>query len=212
MVAAGPRDPADKVVSRTEAVRRTGPGRSFRLVFTNGVFDLMHPGHVHCLRRARELGDVLLVAINSDASARRLGKGPGRPLVGEQGRAEVVAALECVDLVTVFDEDTPRELVAALQPDVLVKGGDYSEDEVAGAGTVRARGGEVVIVPLLPGHSTSRLVEGMGGGGGGRAAPGGGRAGRGGGGDGPDGGRAGRGDGGDSPDAGEGRSARGTEP
>ena len=200
-MAASPRDPADKVVSRTEAVRRAGPGRSYRLVFTNGVFDLMHAGHVHCLRRARELGDVLLVAINSDASARRLGKGPGRPLVGEQGRAEVVAALECVDLVTVFDEDTPRELVAALQPDVLVKGGDYSEDEVAGAGTVRASGGEVVIVPLLPGHSTSRLVEGMGGGGGrggGRAAPGGGRAGRGG--------------GGDSPDAGGGRSARGTEP
>lgn len=198
-MAAGPRDPADKVVSGIEAVRRAGPGRSYRLVFTNGVFDLMHPGHVHCLRRARELGDVLLVAINSDASARRLGKGPGRPLVGEQGRAEVVAALECVDLVTVFDEDTPRELVAALQPDVLVKGGDYSEEEVAGAGTVRASGGEVVIVPLLPGHSTSRLVEGMGGGrGGGRAAPG--------------GGRAGRGDGGDSPDAGGGRAARGTEP
>ncbi len=201
MVAAGPRDPADKVLSRTEAVRRAGPARSFRLVFTNGVFDLMHPGHVHCLRRARELGDVLLVAVNSDASARRLGKGPGRPLVGERSRAEVVAALECVDLVTVFDEDTPRELVAALQPDVLVKGGDYSEEEVVGAGTVRASGGEVVIVPLLPGHSTSRLVEGMGGGarrGGGRAAP--------------DGGRAGRGDGGDSPDAGGGRSARGTGP
>ena len=103
------------------------------------------------------MGDALLVGVNSDASVRRLGKGPGRPLVGERARAEVVAALECVDLVTVFDEDTPRELVAELQPDVLVKGGDYTEEEVAGARTVRARGGTVVIVPLLPGHSTSGL-------------------------------------------------------
>lgn len=166
---ARPRDPASKVVSREEAVRRAGPGRAFRLVFTNGCFDLLHPGHVQCLSRARELGDVLLVAVNSDASVRRLGKGPRRPLVDERSRAEVVAALECVDLVTVFDEDTPREVVAALEPDVLVKGGDYSEDEVVGARTVRASGGEVVIVPLLPGHSTSRLVEGMGGGG---SAPG----------------------------------------
>ncbi len=177
-----PRDPGSKVVSREEAVRRAGPGRAFRLVFTNGCFDLLHPGHVECLSRARELGDVLLVAVNSDASVRRLGKGPGRPLVDERSRAEVVAALECVDLVTVFDEDTPRELVAALQPDVLVKGGDYSEEEVVGARTVRASGGEVVIVPLLPGHSTSRLVERMEaarggggkGGGGGRQRPGGG--------------------------------------
>ncbi len=158
---ARPRDPASKVVSREEAVRLAGPGRAFRLVFTNGCFDLLHPGHVQCLGRARELGDVLLVAVNSDASVRRLGKGPGRPLVGERSRAEVVAALECVDLVTVFDEDTPREVVAALVPDVLVKGGDYSEEEVAGARTVRASGGEVVIVPLLPGHSTSRLLERM---------------------------------------------------
>ena len=158
-VTAGPRDWASKVVSRAEAVRRVGPGRSFRLVFTNGCFDLLHPGHVECLSRARELGDVLLVAVNSDVSVRRLGKGPGRPLVGERSRAGVVAALECVDLVTVFDEDTPRELVAALQPDVLVKGGDYREEEVVGAGTVRAVGGKVVIVPLLAGHSTSGLVE-----------------------------------------------------
>ena len=142
-------------------MRRAGPGRAFRLVVTNGCFDLLHPGHVECLSRARELGDVLLVAVNSDASVRRLGKGPGRPLVDERSRAEVVAALECVDLVTVFDEDTPREVVAALQPDVLVKGGDYSEEEVVGSRTVRACGGEVVIVPLLPGHSTSRLLVGI---------------------------------------------------
>ena len=158
---ARPRDPASKVICREEAVRCAGPGRSFRLVFTNGCFDLLHPGHVDCLSRARRLGDVLLVAVNSDASVRRLGKGTGRPLVGERSRAEVVAALECVDLVTVFDEDTPRELVAALEPDVLVKGGDYTGEEVVGARTVRACGGEVVIVPLLPGHSSSRLVERM---------------------------------------------------
>ena len=142
-------------------MRRAGPGRSFRLVFTNGCFDLLHPGHVQCLRRARELGDVLLVAVNSDASARRLGKGPGRPVADERSRARVVAALECVDLVTVFGEDTPRELVAALRPDVLVKGGDYREDEVAGGAAVRASGGRVVIVPLAPGHSTSRMIERM---------------------------------------------------
>lgn len=158
-VTADPRDPASKVVSRQEAVRRAGPGRSFRLVFTNGCFDLLHRGHVACLDRARRMGDVLLVAVNSDASMRRLGKGAGRPLVGERSRAEVVAALECVDMVTVFDEDTPRQLIARLRPDVLVKGGDYSEDQVVGAGTVRAHGGRVAIVPLLAGHSTSALVD-----------------------------------------------------
>ena len=153
------RTPASKVLERHDAVRVAGPGRSFRLVFTNGCFDVLHRGHVECLTEARRLGDALLVAINTDASVRRLGKGPGRPLVDERSRAEVVAALECVDIVTLFDEDTPRELIAELQPDVLVKGGDYAEDEVAGAGTVRERGGRVVIVPLVPGHSTSRMVE-----------------------------------------------------
>lgn len=105
------------------------------------------------------MGDALLVAINSDASVRRLGKGADRPLVDERSRALVVAALECVDMVTIFDEDTPRELVAELQPDVLVKGGDYTEDDVAGAGAVRARGGRVEVVPLAPGFSTSALVQ-----------------------------------------------------
>ena len=159
-----PRDPASKVVSRDEAVRRAGPKRSFRLVFTNGCFDLLHRGHVACLDRARRFGDALLVAVNSDASVRRLDKGPGRPLVGERDRADVVAALECVDLVTLFDEDTPEELIAELQPDVLVKGGDYAEEEVAGAAAVKARGGRVVIVPLSPGRSTSALVDRIRGG------------------------------------------------
>ncbi len=107
------------------------------------------------------MGDALLVAINTDASVRRLGKGPERPLVDERSRAEVLAALECVDIVTFFDEDTPRKLIAALQPDVLVKGGDYAEDEVAGAATVLERGGRVVIVPLVPGCSTSGLIKRM---------------------------------------------------
>ena len=146
------------MLDRREAVSAAGPGRSFRLVFTNGCFDLLHRGHVACLAEARRLGDALLVAVNSDASVRRLGKGPGRPLVDERSRAEMVAALECVDMVTLFDEDTPRELVAELQPDVLVKGGDYAEDEVAGADAVRERGGRVVIVPLVPGWSTSALA------------------------------------------------------
>lgn len=145
-------------------MRQAGPGRSFRLVVTNGCFDLLHRGHVECLHQARRMGDALLVAINSDASARRLGKGRDRPLVDELSRAVVVAGLECVDMVTIFDEDTPRELVAELQPDVLVKGGDYREDEVAGAGVVRARGGRVEIVPLVAGHSTSALVSRIRGG------------------------------------------------
>ena len=155
---ASPRAPASKVLSRAEAVWRAGPGRSFRLVFTNGCFDLLHRGHVEYLDGARRMGDALLVAVNSDASVRRLEKGPDRPLVGERGRAEVVAALECVDMVTLFDEDTPAELVAALRPDVLVKGGDYARGEIAGADMVEAYGGRVEIVPLVTGCSTSGIV------------------------------------------------------
>lgn len=148
-------------MGRREALKRAGPGRSFRLVFTNGCFDVLHRGHVECLHQARQLGDALLVAVNTDASVRRLGKGPERPLVAEWSRGVVLAALECVDIVTFFDEDTPRELVAELQPDVLVKGGDYAVDDVAGAAAVRERGGRVVIVPLVPGCSTSGLVRRM---------------------------------------------------
>lgn len=128
-------------------------------MFTNGCFDLLHRGHVECLVRARALGDALLVAINTDESVRRLGKGPDRPLVTEEDRAMVLAALECVDWVTSFHEDTPEALVVELEPDVLVKGGDYTEDEVAGAEAVKGRGGQVVIVPLVAGYSTSGLVR-----------------------------------------------------
>jgi len=128
------------------------------VVFTNGVFDLLHPGHVDVLRGARAEGAHLVVGVNSDASVRRLNKGPERPVRSEGDRAYVLAALECVDAVVVFDEDTPAELVATLRPDVLVKGGDYRPEEVAGGDTVRARGGRVVIIPLTAGHSTTATI------------------------------------------------------
>ena len=128
------------------------------LVFTNGVFDLLHPGHVDVLLAARQEGDALVVGLNSDASVRRL-KGPARPVRTEVERAYVVAALAMVDVVVVFEQDTPLQLIRALEPDVLVKGGDYSESTVIGASDVKARGGRVVIVPLTPGHSTTALVE-----------------------------------------------------
>jgi D-beta-D-heptose 7-phosphate kinase/D-beta-D-heptose 1-phosphate adenosyltransferase len=127
-------------------------------VFTNGVFDLIHPGHVRYLRAAKRLGEVLVVGLNSDRSARRLGKGPGRPLVSERDRAEVLAALEMVDYVTIFAADTPLELIRALQPDVLVKGGDWAIDRIVGSDLVLARGGVVKSLPFAAGYSTTTLV------------------------------------------------------
>lgn len=138
------------------AWRRQAPGP---VVFTNGVFDLLHPGHVEVLERARALGGSLLVAVNADASVRRLGKGPERPVVGERDRMRVIAALGCVDCVILFDEDTPLRVIEALLPDVLVKGGDYRPETVVGADIVRAHGGRVEIIPLVPDRSTTRLVE-----------------------------------------------------
>lgn len=137
---------------------RYGRPRSYTLVFTNGCFDLLHPGHVEYLHEARALGDALVVGLNSDDSARGL-KGPGRPLVKERDRALVLAGLSSVDAVTVFGEDTPRDLVAKLLPDLLVKGGDYAAADVVGATEVEAAGGRVVIVPFLQGYSTTSLVE-----------------------------------------------------
>jgi len=127
-------------------------------VFTNGCFDLLHRGHVDYLVRARSLGDVLVVGVNTDASVRRL-KGSGRPVTTEEDRAIVLAALEAIDAVTLFHEDTPRELIAGLRPDVLVKGGDYTVSEVVGRDEVEAAGGRVVILPLTPGRSTTALLE-----------------------------------------------------
>jgi rfaE bifunctional protein nucleotidyltransferase chain/domain len=133
-------------------------GQHGRVVFTNGVFDLLHPGHLDVLRGARERGDALVVGLNSDASVRRL-KGPDRPVRTEADRAYVLAGLETVDAVTVFDEDTPLELVRHLRPDVIVKGGDYTADTVVGAADVRSWGGECIIIPLTPGQSTTSIIE-----------------------------------------------------
>lgn len=152
-----PRTPADKVMS-WEALREWRAGFWGRVVFTNGVFDLLHPGHVDVLNAARRAGDALVVGVNGDASVRRL-KGETRPVRPQADRVYVVASLEAVDAVTVFDEDTPLELVRALLPDVIVKGGDYAPDTIVGADEVRARGGSVVVVPLTPGQSTTSIIE-----------------------------------------------------
>jgi rfaE bifunctional protein nucleotidyltransferase chain/domain len=131
-----------------------------RLVFTNGVFDLLHVGHVRYLAQARELGDALLVAINSDRTVREL-KGPDRPIFDQAERAEILAALRHVDYVTVFDDVSPRSLIAKLLPDVLVKGGDYQLDEIHGREEVEAAGGKVISLPFVDGASTTALIEKM---------------------------------------------------
>ena len=128
------------------------------IVVTNGVFDLLHPGHVRYLQQARALGDGLIVGVNSDRSVRAI-KGPSRPITPEDERAELVAALVCVDAAVIFDEDTPWQLIAALQPDVLVKGADWAEDAIVGRDIVEARGGRVVRVPIEAGYATSAIVE-----------------------------------------------------
>lgn len=129
-----------------------------QVVFTNGVFDLLHPGHLRYLQHARDLGDALIVGVNSDRSV-RANKGADRPITPEKERAEVIAAIECVDAVVVFDEDTPHELIRQLQPDVLVKGADWPEDAIVGRDVVEARGGRVVRVEVEPGYSTSAIIE-----------------------------------------------------
>jgi D-beta-D-heptose 7-phosphate kinase/D-beta-D-heptose 1-phosphate adenosyltransferase len=145
---------AAAAASLAEDHRRSGK----RVVFTNGVFDLLHPGHLRYLRRARALGDLLIVGVNSDRSV-VANKGPGRPITGEAERAEIVAALDCVDVVVVFDQDTPRDIIALLQPDVLVKGADWPEDAIVGRDIVESRRGVVVRVPVEPGHSTTAIVQ-----------------------------------------------------
>lgn len=148
---------AERVLPRAELLRRFGRPRDGRLVFTNGVFDLLHAGHLASLETARSFGDALVVGVNSDASTRRL-KGPARPFQPAEDRARLLAGLRCVDSVTVFDEDTPAELIGALLPDVLVKGGDYEGRDVAGSDAVRAAGGEVRLVDLVEGRSTTDLA------------------------------------------------------
>ena len=139
------------VVERLRAAGKT-------VVFTNGVFDLLHVGHLRYLQQARALGDALIVGVNSDRSV-HANKGAGRPITPEAERAEILGALACVDGVVVFDEDTPHDIIAALQPDVLVKGADWAADAIVGRDVVEARGGRVVRVPIEAGHSTSALVE-----------------------------------------------------
>jgi rfaE bifunctional protein nucleotidyltransferase chain/domain len=129
------------------------------VVFTNGVFDLLHPGHVELLEAARREGTVLIVGVNSDASVRRLGKGPDRPLNDQAARGRVLAGMAAVDSVVIFDEDTPLELIQLLAPDVLVKGADYARSAIVGADLVESRGGRVVRVPLVTGFSTSNIVD-----------------------------------------------------
>jgi D-beta-D-heptose 7-phosphate kinase/D-beta-D-heptose 1-phosphate adenosyltransferase len=152
-----PRDPAGKVRG-WDGARRWRAQERGRVVFTNGVFDLLHPGHVDVLLGARRAGDSLVVGLNSDASVRRL-KGPDRPVRSEAERAYVLAAFEMVDLVVLFDEDTPLELIRALRPDVLVKGGDYHEGTIVGAPDVRSWGGDVLVIPLTPGQSTTNIIR-----------------------------------------------------
>lgn len=149
-----------RILTRDELSRERADLRATgrRLVFTNGCFDILHVGHVRYLERARALGDALLVAINSDRSVREL-KGAGRPIMSQQERAEILAALSAVDFVTVFDDASPRSLIAEVLPDVLVKGGDYRLDEIQGREEVEAAGGRVVALPFVEGASTSSIID-----------------------------------------------------
>jgi rfaE bifunctional protein nucleotidyltransferase chain/domain len=145
---------ADDLTAFVGAARAAGK----RIVFTNGVFDILHPGHLRYLQAARRHGDVLIVGLNSDASVHR-NKGPERPINPEAERGELLEALACVDAVSVFDEDTPAEIIRRVQPDVLVKGADWPADQIVGRDTVEARGGRVILEPVEQGYSTSAIIE-----------------------------------------------------
>ena len=149
-----------KIKSRAElsAILKDLREKGKRVVFTNGCFDLLHPGHLRYLEEARSWGDLLVVAINSDDSVRRL-KGPHRPIIDERSRCEIIAGLHCVDFVTVFSEDTPREIIDELLPGVLVKGGDWPVDQIVGRDTVEKHGGKVMNINFQDGHSTSGIIE-----------------------------------------------------
>ena len=151
---------ASKIVTRDEAIRQAEAWHADgqRLVFTNGCFDIVHLGHIDYLEKARQLGDRLILGLNTDASVSAI-KGPLRPVVNEYARARLMAALEFVDLVTLFDEPTPLELIQAVQPDILVKGDDYTVANIVGSDFVLGRGGRVETIALVPGYSTTRLIE-----------------------------------------------------
>lgn len=144
----------DEMIVRFGRKKRNGK----RVVFTNGCFDLLHPGHLKSLEKARALGDFLIVGLNSDESVRTL-KGPGRPVIPAEERAEILASLECVDAVMIFDELTPQKVIAALLPDILVKGGDWPGNQIVGREEVEAAGGKVVLVDVAPGYSTSDILK-----------------------------------------------------
>jgi rfaE bifunctional protein nucleotidyltransferase chain/domain len=148
-------------VTTSDAVALAGRARAGGniVVFTNGVFDILHPGHIRYLRDARALGDLLIVGINSDRSARALGKAPDRPINTEGERAEVLSALTAVDAVVVFDEETPHEIITLIQPDILVKGADWGENAIVGRDVVEARGGKVVRIALAEGYSTTEIIK-----------------------------------------------------
>jgi D-beta-D-heptose 7-phosphate kinase/D-beta-D-heptose 1-phosphate adenosyltransferase len=149
-----------RILSLHDAILKFGRAHrgDQRIVFTNGCFDLLHPGHVHTLEAARALGDALIVGMNGDASVLKL-KGDGRPVVCAQERAEILAALQCVDAVVIFNDLTPHETIAALLPDVLVKGGDWPGDQIVGREEVEAAGGQVVSVPVVPTYSTTAILH-----------------------------------------------------
>lgn len=146
--------PLERAIERVDELKRAGK----TVVFTNGCFDLLHPGHTRYLAEARKFGDILLVALNSDRSVRAL-KGPGRPIFPETERAEILAALESVDYVTIFDDLTPRAIIARMLPQVLVKGGDWGPTEIVGRAEVEAAGGRVVTIPVVRGYSSSSLIQ-----------------------------------------------------
>ena len=154
----GPLHPASRILSEALLLERHGRPRDGRLVFTNGVFDLLHRGHVEYLFAARALGDALVVGLNTDASVRRL-KGPDRPVNAQDDRAFVLAGLACVDAVTLFDDDTPERLIGRILPDILVKGADYRIDQVVGREIVERAGGRVELIPLVEGRSTTRTLQ-----------------------------------------------------
>lgn len=147
-----------KIVTLPELLLQLATLRDKKVVFTNGCFDLVHQGHVDYLSKARDMGDILIIGLNSDASVKRL-KGPSRPIIGQESRAILLAAFEFVDYVVFFDEDTPQQLIAAIQPDVLVKGGDYKIDNIVGHEIVQVKGGQVVTIDFLPGFSTTDIVS-----------------------------------------------------
>ena len=147
-----------KSVEELKSIASQAKARGQKTVFTNGCFDILHRGHLHVLREAKALGDLLIVAVNSDGSVKRL-KGPSRPVISEVGRSELIAALEMVDYVTLFDETDPRRLIEEIQPDILAKGGDWRRDQVVGADIVERSGGKVAVIPYLKGFSTTEIIE-----------------------------------------------------